>query len=231
MAARSLWATALYWAVSYTRRMRRSVASVSYTHLGSDLSGWRWNAYTPPALLPLPGDMAALLRPDAPADGLSADPTAVRLAYNFGLALLNNDESRMTELVMGQDAPDLFSLYPDTSPLADLTGFACTGAAVAVDEDGGPALLILDIEAPGKTGLPTGRHAYCLEYRTRRQVDENPNPGPAGDTVSALVPRQLWGPQNTPACLLYTSPTISTTTALTGSAMRPLNTPKNIKEL
>lgn len=168
-------------------------------YTGSDLSGWRWNAYTPPALLPLPGDMAALLRPDAPEDGLSADPTAVRLAYNFGLALLNNDASRLTELVMGQDAPDLFSLYPDTNPLADLTGFACTGAAVAVDEDGGPALLILDIEAPGKTGLPTGRHAYCLEYRTRRQVDENPNPGPAGDTVSALVPRQLWGPQNTPA--------------------------------
>lgn len=164
---------------------------------GSDLSGWVWNAYVAPPLLDLPSEMEELARRAA-----SADPEgkAVQLAYNLGLALLNSDEGRVAELLTGRDASGMATGDGGINPFAGLEGFVCTQAFVSVDESraGAPAALTLDIESPGKTGLPKGRHTYCLEYRTSQDVEQYSG-SPALGTVSALVPQDLWCPQNTDA--------------------------------
>ena len=155
------------------------------------------NVFQSPPLVPLPEEMQQLKQRAA-----SADPggQAVELAYNFGLALLKNDQARAAELMMGRDAVSAVFNSGARDPFAELAGFVCTGAAVSVDETrpGAPAALTLDIESPGKTGLPRGRHTYCLEYRMPDQAYPAGG-GPAGGTVKALVPLAQWQPQGTKA--------------------------------
>ncbi len=164
---------------------------------GTDLAGKNWGRTVPPPLLDLPAEMEELAQQAAPAD---PEGKAVRLAYNLGLALLDADEDRAAELLMGRDATVGTCNIGGANPFTDMEGFVCTQAFVSVDESraGAPAALTLDIENPGKTGLPQGRHTYCLEYRT--QIDEGPSAwNPAEGTVSALVPLDLWHPQGTDA--------------------------------
>lgn len=154
-----------------------------YRDYTADLAGRVWASFVPPQLLEAPAEFDALLK--------QADPTAVQLAYNFAQALLNSDENRLCELIVGQDAAWV-PLYGERYPFEDLTGFVCSGAAVSAgtQEQGAPVMLTLDIAQPGKTGLSAGRHVYCLRYHA--QQDVTPESWPAAGTVAELIPQELY---------------------------------------